>query len=275
VPRFASLRRMNPAHASPDPRWAPASGAEHLLAGLDGAEVGRGVRLAAEVGPPNSVGARYFRAFLEVDALGRTREPVLRGLANQGPYPGFNWVEVTAFDASPYLEDGRQLEIPEAVDLQIVRALAAPVPPGGHLMLEYDSHGRRLTAQALAARVPPVATPLGAMMFAAGCGVAFRDWYISEGGREGPRKLQGFRAIDASHERARAGPMLADLQAFMARSKELDWHVQARTRPLAEATIAALRARLELPEGPPTPPGNGAELSSTRARRARRGGAEV
>ena len=56
-------------------------------------------------------------------------------------------------------------------------------------MAEYDSEARRVTAQALAARVPPLATPLGALMTAVGCGDAFKVWYISEGGREGPRKL--------------------------------------------------------------------------------------
>ncbi len=145
--------------------------------------------------------------------------------------------------------------IPEAVDVQIVRAVAALVPPGGHLMIEYDSPARRHTAQALAARVPPVATPLGAKMFAAGCGVAFRDWYIPEGGREGPRKLQGFRALDAEHERRRGEEMLRELDAFMPRSKDLDWHLQGTVRELAQAAIAALHHRLGLPEGPLAPPG--------------------
>lgn len=232
-------------------RWRPvADDPASPVAALDGAVIGIGIRLAVESGPKNNVGARYFRAFLEADGVGRTAGPILQGLANRGPHPGFNWVEVTTYDARPALEDGRTIEIPEAVDVQIVRALAALVPPGGHLMIEYDSPARRLTAQALAARVPPVATPLGAAMFAAGCGVAFRDWYISEGGREGPRKLQGFRAIDEAHERRRGEEMLRELDAFMPRSKDLDWHIQAVARELAQATIAALHHRLDLPEGP-------------------------
>ena len=81
-------------------------------------------------------------------------------------------------------------------------------------MAEYESRPRTSTARALAAGVPPVATPLGALLFDLGCGVAFRDWYISEGGREGPRKLQGLprdervstRAPAASRQSPRSTP---------------------------------------------------------------------
>jgi len=252
--RFASLRAMSPTAPRTRTPWLPvAELPDSVLAPLAETEIGRGVRLAVEIGPKNHVGARYFQAFLTAEGLGRTGAPMLRGLYNRGPYPGFNWIEVTDYDGTPELEDGRELEIPEAIDLRIVGALGARVPAGGHLMMEYDSPARRSTALALAARVPPVATPLGAMMFAAGCGVAFRDWYISEGGREGPRKLQGFRAIDHEHERIRGERMLRELDEFMARSRHLDWTIQAQTRPLAQATFAALHQRLGLPEGPLAP----------------------
>ncbi|MPZ98697.1 MAG: DUF1122 domain-containing protein [Dehalococcoidia bacterium] len=232
-------------------RWTSASvEPEHPLSRLDGAEVGQGVTLEVELGSRNQVGARYFRAFLRSDDLGRTTVPVVTGLANQGPYPAYNWVDVTDFEDHLPLDDGREVVVPEAIDLRIIGRLAELVPPGGHLMAEYDSPSRSSTARALAARVPPAATPLGAMLFAVSCGVAFKDWYISEGGREGPRKLQGFRALGEAHERQRAPEMLESLEAFMGRSKDLDWDLQARTRPLAEAAIMVLRARLGLSDGP-------------------------
>jgi len=101
-----------------------------------------------------------------------------------------------------------------------------------------------MTARALTAGVPPRATPLGAAMAAAGCGVAFRDWYISEGGREGPRKLQGFRALDAEHQQLRDGETLAALKAFMDHSAHLDWDLQARTRTIAGEAIEDLEAQI-------------------------------
>jgi hypothetical protein len=235
-------------------RWRPvADEPAHRLAAVHGASVGQGVTLDVELGLRNHVGSRYFRAYLVADGLGRTADPVLFGLQNAGPFPGFNWVEITDFQHRVPLPDGRTVDVPEGIDLQIIARFAELVPAGGHLMVEYDSPGRAITAQALAANVPPVATPLGAMMFAAGCGTAFRDWYIPEGGREGPRKLQGFRAANDEHARQRGTEMLRELDAFLSRSKELDWSIQAATRPLAEAAVTALRAA----RGPRRPAGVG------------------
>jgi len=93
------------------------------------------------------------------------------------------------------------------------------------------------------------------MMFAAGCGVAFKDWYISEGGREGARKLQGFRAIDAEHQERRERETLEALEAFMPLMRDLDWGIQAAVRPLADAAITVLRERLVVPDGPVAPRG--------------------
>ena len=240
-----------PASASARSPWRPAAATPgHALGAIDGVAVGNGVTLAIEIGPKSKVGSDYFRAFLVSHDLGRTGVPVVSGLINRGPFPGYNWVEASDSTHRLPVADGDEVSVPEGIDLRIVQALASLVPPGGHLMLEYDSPHRAVTARALAANVPPVATPLGAMMFAAGCGIAFTDWYISEGGREGPRKLQGFRALDAEHEQRRGREMLIALEAFMGRSKDVDWDVQIAVRPLAQAAITVLRARLDVPPGP-------------------------
>ncbi|RLT39178.1 MAG: DUF1122 domain-containing protein [Chloroflexi bacterium] len=236
--------------------WRPAAEVPgHALLAIDGTEVGNGVHLAIEIGPQSKVGSDYFRAFLTAEGIGRTAEPFLWGLINRGPFPGFNWVEVTDSTNRVSLDSGDEVEIPEGIDLQVIAALATLVPSGGHLMCEYDSKQRATTARALMANVPPVATPLGAMMFAAGCGVAFTDWYISEGGREGARKLQGFRAIDDAHDDRRGREMLASLERFMPQARDLDWDIQAAVRPLAEAAITMLRARFDIPDGPLGPGG--------------------
>lgn len=215
----------------------------------DGAAVGEGVTLEVWVGPKNNVGARYFRSYL-VSELGRTTQPVAFGMQNAGPYPGYNWVEVVDYDHILPLPDGREVEVPEGIERRIFEVFATLVPAGGHLMVEYDSPGRQMTALALAARVPPLATPLGAMMAAVGCGDAFKDWYISEGGREGPRKLQGFRALNEEHARTRGLETLTVLEAFLASAADLDWNVQAATRPLAIAAIERLRARFVAADRP-------------------------
>jgi hypothetical protein len=234
--------------AGPD-IWQPVQSLpDHPMRAVNGAVVGNGVRLSIEIGPKSKVGSDYFRVILDTDS-GFTDEAVCSGLINRGPFPGFNWVEVTDFQGRLTLA-GEAVQIPEGIDGNIVKTLGRLVPVGGHLMMEYDSPHRAITAKALSQRVPPVATPLGGMMFAANCGTWFTDWYISEGGREGPRKLQGFRAVDTEHAERRGREMLEGLEAFLGRAKDCDWDVQAACIPIAQATVTALRARLAVPDGP-------------------------
>ena len=226
---------------------------DHELFFANGREVGDGVFLDIELGPNSKVGSSNFRVFLNTKDLGRSHFPVVMGLQNSGQFPGFNWLEVTLFADVLEFDQG-QVKVPESVDLNIIAVLSEIVPSGGHLMVEYDSIRRKTTARALTAGVPPIITPLGSMMFSMGCGVAFKDWYISEGGREGPRKLQGFKAIDAQHEKIRFGDSLNSIEGFMSNFQDLDWDLQILIRPLADATITLLRSKLEIPHGPITWP---------------------
>ena len=231
------------------PLWRrPSEQVDHPASRWDGVAVGEDVTLEAWLGPRNAVGASYFRLYLSDAEMGRSGEPLVFGLLSSGRYPGFNWVEVIEYRELLPMENGRTVTVPQGVERMVFRRLAELVPPGGHLMAEYDSPARRMTARALAAGVPPRATPLGATLAAAGCGVAFRDWYISEGGREGPRKLQGFSAADEAHARRRNEETLSALEAFMRRSAHLEWDLQSRTRTLAQQAIKELEGRLR-PEG--------------------------
>ncbi len=218
--------------------WRSASESpEHPLAILDGLEVGQGVRLSVELGAVMR-GATEFRAFLASDDLGRTLAPVFVARHHPGE-GGESWIEVVEF-AGRVLVHGGEVEIPEGIDLQILQGLAGLIAPGGHLMAEYASEHRRVTARALRQGVPPVATPLGGMLFAVGCGVAFTDL----GAVEGRPRLLGFRALDSAHEAGRSPGMLEELEWFMDHSADLDWDLQLKCRPLAEAAITVLRARL-------------------------------
>ena len=210
---------------------------DHPLATLDGLEVGQGVRLSLDVGVANR-GATTFRAFLESDDLGRTLAPVFTAAHHPGE-GNASWVAVTEFSGHVPVTGG-DVEIPEGIDLQIVQALAGLVDAGGHLTLEYASDHRRVTARALRQGVPPAATPLGGMMFAVGCGTAFTDL----GAVERRAQLQGYRALDTAHEVGRAPAMLEELEWFMDHSTDLDWDLQLKCRPLAEAAITVLRSRL-------------------------------
>ncbi len=229
--------------------WSLA-GPEHPLGRLQGRDLGAW-RLLALLGPKNSVGARYFQLYL-VDGGGRlSKEPLAWGLHNSGPYPGFNWIELTRYDAAPSFGD-------EAVDLaaagwdgQLFRYLSEVVPPGGHMMVEYESASQRDSARALGLGYPSAASPLGFLLFEAGCR-SFRDWYIPEGGREGPRKLQGFKPLNAAVAAEKTEELRRQLAALVAAPEAPQHGEWGRTaRQLAGAALDVLEREQRAAMGGP------------------------
>jgi hypothetical protein len=118
------------------------------------------------------------------------RTSLMTGIISGGGRGVMPWLE-TRID--PWLElatgerlDGRAM----GLEAELINLIGSMIPAGGHLMVEYESPAHQETHRELLLRVPPAATYLGALMFAAGFRGHFKDWYISEGGHEGPRKLQ-------------------------------------------------------------------------------------
>jgi len=129
---------------------------------------------------------------------------------------------------------------------QLLQYLADLIPPGGHMMVEYDSPEQQDTARSLALGIPPAATPLGYMLFLIGCGIGFRDWHFAEGGSEGPRKLQGYKGLNNQHIRLKREETAQQLMAFLERlpcvvNSELER--AARDRALAILKVKAWEGR--------------------------------
>jgi hypothetical protein len=103
------------------------------------------------------------------------------------------------------------------LEADLVGILATLVPPGGHLMVDYESPGQEETFSELLLRVPPAASHLGSLMFKAGFRGHFKDWYFSEGGHEGPRKLQANKSPDAKAARRALEDHRHDLTEFLKR----------------------------------------------------------
>jgi hypothetical protein len=205
-------------------RWSLPAPEDHPLGRLQGRALGP-TRLLVLLGPKNAFGALYFQAFLRLADGRLSGEPLLLGLHNSGRYPAYNWIDVIRY------EDGAAFENGEVLGRRLFRLLGQFIPAGGHLMVEYESEGQRPTERMLSLGVPPVATPLGYLFFLSGCGASFRDWYISEGGREGPRKLQGFKPLDAEDARCKAQSMAEELRQFLARAPRKEhrqWETPAR-----------------------------------------------
>ena len=157
-------------------------------------------------------------------------DPLALGLHNTGPFPAFNWIEMTQYREVLRIGD-ETLDLPATrLDGRLFPVLAQFVPPGGHIMVEYDSQTHRATSRMLTLGFPPVCSPIGCLMFGIGC-LSYRDWYISEGGREGPRKLQGFMPLNEEIRLEKAAKLRAELEAFLSRSVgELrdEWREMAR-----------------------------------------------
>jgi hypothetical protein len=227
--------------------WALAEEKEHPLGRLQGLALGT-YRPLALLGPKNSVGARYFQLLL-VDAKGRlSEEAVAFGLHNSGPYPGYNWLEVIRYEPSPRIGGapadlrsvGPSAGLRASLEEELFGALSGLVPAGGHLMVEYDSPAQKESERILGLDYPPVTSPLGYLLFRAGCR-SFRDWYISEGGREGPRKLQGYKPLTAALAQERTEALRRQVQECLAKAESPQHGDYGRTaRWLAAAVLAEL-----------------------------------
>jgi hypothetical protein len=202
---------------------------EHPLGRLHMASLGE-YRILALLGPKNNVGSRYFQLWLS-DSDGRlSDEPLALGLHNSGPFPAFNWIELTQYREVLRLGDEMLDLRTTALDRTVFEKLAPFVPPGGHIMVEYDSPSHRATERILTLGYPPACSPVGYLMFSIGCR-SYRDWYISEGGREGPRKLQGFMPLNDEVRREKEACLRDELAAFLSRASTApadEWAVVGR-----------------------------------------------
>ena len=217
------------------------------LGRLQGQSLGP-VRLLALAGPKNNVGASYFQLYL-VDTGGRlSRQPFAQGLYNSGRYPAYNRVEFIRYDARPAY-DGDSVDLAATgIDRQLFRLLGDLLPPGGHLMVEYESPTQRETERILTLGYPAAASPLGILLLAAGC-LSFRDWYIPEGGREGPRKLQGFKPLDEEQAGQRARALADTLREALGQPPRAEHGLWAQlARRLGREALEVLAARLDRPQ---------------------------
>src|SRR5713226_8739383 len=104
-----------------------------------------------------------------------SRTPLMTGLVSGGGRLVMPWFEGRLF---PMVEmaDGTTIDArAHRLEAAFVDLLGTLVPPGGHLMIEYESPGQHETHAELLLRVPPVASYLGSLMFHAGFRGDFKD----------------------------------------------------------------------------------------------------
>jgi len=196
--------------------WQPARNSASLLAGIENVDV-PGYRILEMEGPSGRFGARYFMLSIAPDKWPGEAEPFITGLYNRGRYPAQNWFEIIniAPEVPVNKGSGLILGVSSPATLEVFRFMVDTLPPGGHMMIEYDSPAQAETARALAEGIPPAATPTGYTLFMAGCRAGFKDWYFAEGGNEGPRKLQAYKPLNHQHLKQKAVIMAQELEVFL------------------------------------------------------------
>lgn len=195
------------------------------LATLHGVPLGPYTLRLANVTPRGYVEQVNFDLLLVHDAGHEATPPVFSGIYSSGrPAAGIvGWVDGVYCNLVRF-PDGAQIDLARSgLDRLLFGHLGELIPPNGRLMVAYeafhvDSPILRQTREALRRGVPPLATPIGELLFHANCWLGVRDWYIPEGGREGHRKLQGNKALDARHRRRRAEEAVQQLLTFLDRA---------------------------------------------------------
>ncbi len=187
-----------------------------------------GIGIKVDVTPSRFVEQAYFVIHIvrNDDVIS---DPVFSGIFSAGRLSQFiaGWVDGDYFDAASF-PDASRISLGElGLDVELFKMLGGLVPPGGSLMVSYtlfskESKVHRDTKVGLDRGYPPAVTPLGFLLFLAGCGMGFKDWYFAEGGREGPEKLQGYKPLNQQSAGEKAEQMLQELRLFMSRAQHED-----------------------------------------------------
>jgi hypothetical protein len=165
----------------------------HPLQRLEGRLLGEYRLHLQRLKPLRLSGWRGFSLALK-DRKGTLAQPsVVEGIYSAGGKDAVRpWMDIAVTDVVEF-GSGRRLDLRESGLIQgLFQSLSPLIPPGGHLMVSYEDADplHRETDRALSAGVPPVLTPLGFLLFMSGFRLV-KNWYLSEGGHEGPRKLWG------------------------------------------------------------------------------------
>ncbi len=206
-----------------------------------------------------------FELYLLDSHNNKSESPVFRGLYNAGRPSIFvpAWIDgefienpspslplVRSQIANPAIPSGTPRPL-AGVGLgwgtpaeEIAQKLGALIPPGGRFWLAYEAFEgegemMRETRAGLLASMPLVTTPIGFLLYRADCWLGLRDWHFPEGGREGPRKLQGNKAVSVEHLRQRASESIAELENFV--HHRADNEVLKRAQARAGIVLPSLR----------------------------------
>jgi hypothetical protein len=191
-------------------------------------------------------GWKGFKLYLRNAAGKLSTLPAVKGIYSVGGKEGVKpWMDIE------YREELQFQETEEKVftiilsqneqDRLLFKHIGALIPPGGHLMVSYEGDQKihLETIKSLSINIPPAATPLGHLILLAGFQYV-KDWYLAEGGFEGPRKLWGEKAPDKTWTKNFYGKTAQQMRGYLQRNPTSfhDLEESARSRAREVLKIA-------------------------------------
>ncbi len=147
-------------------------------------------------------GWKGFKLYLRNPQKILSASPVIKGIYSSGGKDGVQpWMDLDYNDAVQFQDSQSSKEkyslSKSKSGFKLFSLLGNLIPPGGHLMVSYEGEQKihADTVKSLSLSIPPAVTPLGYLLFKGGFQY-IKDWYLAEGGFEGPRKLWGEKAPD-------------------------------------------------------------------------------
>lgn len=125
------------------------------------------------------------------------------------------------------------------LDVPLFKVLGELVHAGGSFLVSYtsvsdESRVHKQTEQALGRGYPPVVTPLGYLLFLAGCGMKLRDHRSAHDRGRDSSKLQGFKPLNVEERKKKGLSLIRELHQFIGTRPENDELARAcRTRAFA------------------------------------------
>ncbi|MFQ6037514.1 MAG: DUF1122 family protein [Candidatus Aminicenantales bacterium] len=239
------MTEKRPLKKTKDPRDTGAS----PLSGVSGKKIGPFTLILGEIKPLRRSGWRGFTAFLRSEAGVQCLDPVLKGIASSGGKDGIKpWMDLEYWEECVFPDENARRQTvylqEKNLDRRLFRILGRAIPPGGHLMVSYEGEHKihRLTREALSLRIPPSVTPLGFLLFEGGFPL-IKDWYLSEGGFEGPRKLWAEKAPDKAWTRIFLERTKSEVRTYLKSPfRKEHAHTERSSRERAHALIQAMKA---------------------------------
>jgi hypothetical protein len=147
-------------------------------------------------------GWKGFKLYLRNAHGTLSSSPVIKGIYSSGGKDGIQpWMDIEYWEEIDFVEKSdhpKKFNLHSSrQDFKLFDYLGNLIPPGGHFMVSYEGEQKihTDTVVSLSLGIPAAVTPLGHLLFNGGFQY-IKDWYLAEGGFEGPRKLWGEKAPD-------------------------------------------------------------------------------